>query len=299
MEHGLLGGLFNKGVPSWITGSSNSWVLSTATKPTATYWHGCALANGRIYCAQGYANSVNLGILDVYDPETNTWETKTGTGNKFCHCTQSVISDGRYIHCLAYTYHKVYDTINDTWSNATIMPTNRYNLVAEMVGSKIYAIGGKDPNGSRQNINECYDKTTGTWTTKTARPINDEMMISEVVGDSIYVMGGNSYSSSNTYYNYETDTWTTLANLSYSRLESTSGCIDGKIYIVGGYPSNSVHICYDTSTNTCTTKTSIPSGRTAASSVVYNNLLFVIGGTPSSETSDSSSATNTVYVYIP
>ena len=125
------------------------------------------------------------------------------------------------------------------------------------------------------------------------------MMISEVVGDKLYVMGGNSYSSSNTYYNHETDTWTTLANLSYSRLESTSGCIDGKIYIVGGYPSNNVHICYDTSTNTCTTKASIPSGRTAASSVVYNNLLFVIGGTPSSETSDSSSATNTVYVYIP
>jgi hypothetical protein len=150
---------------------------------------------------------------------------------------------GDYIYCIGghsgspgvpNALNQRYDTVNDTWTVLTSMPTARWGCTGARVGNEIYVFGGAvnaTPTGS--NKTECYDIVGDTWSTKTNCPagISQQGVKCVAVGTDIYLL------FDATFYKYDTllDTFTAMT----SRTSSGSWAplvYDGSTYIyaVGG-----------------------------------------------------------------
>lgn len=83
----------------------------------------------------------------MYDPKTDSWETKTSMPSTRAYLTSEVI-DGK-IYCIGgydggyYNTVEVYDPVTDSWETKAKMPTRRSSLTSAVVSGKIYCIGGR------------------------------------------------------------------------------------------------------------------------------------------------------------
>jgi N-acetylneuraminic acid mutarotase len=239
---------------------TNTWA-TRAPMPTARSGFAIAVYQNKIYCIGGTTGDSGFtGVVEVYDPATDTWDTKTKAP----------------------------------------MPTPRADLCANVVNGKIYCIGGKKYWGVESgyqelNTTEVYDPARNTWTTKSPMPIPVLSAASAVLDGKIYVMGGSRHFQvggdlatvmSNQLYDPEDDSWSTRAGLptaeSYGAAEATSGVTaPKKIYFVGG--SNQTNYseatyAYDSSSNAWSTASSMPTSRVYLAVAVVDDILYAIGG---------------------
>jgi len=114
--------------------------------PTKRWEFTTSVVDGIIYVIGGYMPSISsrTGLVEAYDPATDTWTQKTSMrGIKTF--TSSCVVDGKiYVIGGAWTREVVeaYDPATDTWTTKAPMPTPRYLLSASLVGGKICAVGG-------------------------------------------------------------------------------------------------------------------------------------------------------------
>jgi len=178
-----------------------------------------------------------------------------------------------------------------TWTTKTPMSTARLWLSGEVVGGKIYAIGGATAAGSPTLTTvEEYDPVTNTWMTKTVMPTARYNMASAVADGKIYIVGGgHSFQVGVTsgvrtleVYDPATDTWDTTKTDMPTAREGASGCmVDDIIYVIGGVVSGGVALktveAYDPATDTWTTKAPMPTGRWALSTAVVDGKIYAMG----------------------
>jgi hypothetical protein len=179
------------------------------------------------------------------------------------------------------------------------MPTPRSYLTANVVGGKIYLIGGYVPDNSDfgfsiSALNEVYDPETDSWTTKEPMPTAASDYASAVVDNKIYVIGGQSiapHSNLNQIYDPETDTWSVGApspsGIRYGACAAgaTTGLNAPKrIYVLGeiwhlweGEPPNSNRI-YDPASDNWTFGVDVPTKRGSFSVAVVDDMPYAIGG---------------------
>ena len=93
--------------------------------------------------------------------------------------------------------NEVYDPATNTWETKTPMPTPRNYLEANVVGGKIYLIGGEaqqpldePPQEHFSNVTEVYDPETDSWTTMAPIPTKVSAYASAVVNNKIYIISG-------------------------------------------------------------------------------------------------------------
>ena len=283
-------------------GEVDTWIEGLTSMPTKRSGLTSAVVDGKIYCIGGYDDIYYLNTVEVYDPETNSWETKTSMPTKRSGLTSAVV-DGK-IYCIggtttSYTLSTVemYDPETNSWETKTPMPNIRSGLTSVVVDGKIYCIGGVI-GSSYYNSVEVYDPVTNSWETKTSMPTKRGGLISAVVDDKIYCIGGNtSFSTSNIVEVYDpaTDSWETKTSMPTGRAYFTSAVVDGKIYCIGGvarFVLNTVEV-YDPVTNSWETKTPMPTKRNHLISAVVDGEIYCIGGTD-----DSYSNLNIVEAYI-
>ena len=280
-------------------GEIDTWIEGLANMPTSRQCLTSAVVDGKIYCIGGSNGSSYLNKVEVYDPITDTWETKTPMPTDRGHLTSAVV-DGK-IYCIGGYRNssqgrlntvEVYDPVTDIWETKADMPTARYNLTSGVVDGKIYVIGGYGQVGSNLHLNtvEVYDPITDSWETKADMPTARHRMISGVVDGKIYVIGGyGQVNDTNTFdylnivevYDPVTNTWETKADMPTKRADLTSGVVGNKIYVTGGcngygYPKT-VEV-YDPITNNWESKTDMPAERGSSTSSVINGKIYVIGG---------------------
>ncbi|MBO3444005.1 kelch repeat-containing protein [Clostridium sp. CCUG 7971] len=181
--------------------------------------------------------------------------------------------------------------LDKVWIKLANIPTPRSNLAVEVIGNKVYALGGYDGRAGKHN--ECYDFATNTWTTKTPPPQIRYHISSAVFGSEIHIFGGtDGISSKDSNYMYDTvgNTWTEKAGLPRTISEHKSVCAGGKAYIVGGFQEYNVYnnytYIYDKAGNTWTSTIARTS---RANHGMYfditNNKIYSFGGHGSSMTS--------------
>jgi hypothetical protein len=170
-----------------------------------------------------------------------------------------------------------------TWVTKASMSTARNDLQTQVIGDKLYALGGS--NGSALSSVESYNPSTDTWTTLASMSSARSVFQTEVINGEIYAIGGGNNTgrlSSMEKYNPTTNTWTTLASMESPRTSFQTAVFDGKIYAFGGLgpagtPLSSAEV-YNPALNTWTPLASMSIERYKSQAAVIGGKIYVIGG---------------------
>jgi N-acetylneuraminic acid mutarotase len=238
---------------------ADNWTAKTPM-PTARYGFGIAVCQDKIYViggenrTYGYVNY--LSTNEVYDPLTDTWETKKPMPTSRYELEANAVNGRIYlIGGITDNYRSIHTAVN-----------------------------------------EVYDPTTDSWTTKQQAPFAVARYASAVVENKIYIMGGglgfNERSRnetlnqiSNQIYNAEKDTWSLGASLPtytyYAAAGATAGVMAPKrIYVVGGgftETTNAVRV-YDPAWDNWTFGTPMSTNRTSLAIGVVDDVIYAMGG---------------------
>jgi N-acetylneuraminic acid mutarotase len=291
---------FGQNTPLPGTWETLAPALTKRTEVTA------AVLGGKIYVLGGFAepslsNLSSLTITDmveVYDPVTNEWTTRTPLPVGLHHAAAVVAGNRLYViggyrqaflalwHPVATTY--MYDPDQDAWTERSPMPTPRGALAAAESGGKLYAIGGYDGSGNKAAV-EVYDPVSDTWTARSPLPTPRDHLAAATVGGRIYAIGGRvnqSYArnlSTVEAYDPAADRWMKVADLPTARSGITAGVIQGTIYALGGEAPEGTfrtNEAYTPATDRWHSAASMPTGRHGLGSAVVGNRLYVISGGP-------------------
>ena len=215
--------------------------------PTPRYRFATAVYQNKIYCIGGvtsdgyYSNESIAGVNEVYDPATDTWETKEpiptprrGLGAKVVngkiyliggYVPDSSISTGFSILSL----NEVYDPETDSWTTKAEVPTAVSSVVSAVVDSKIYII--------MSDLNQIYDADTDTWSLGTSLPHSSVMSARAEAATGvnapkrIYVFGG----GETQVYDPDSDSWTFGADMPADRDNFGVAVVNDILYTIGGY----------------------------------------------------------------
>ena len=307
----------------------NSLRLSTlqwpqkADMPTARSCFSTSVVDAKIFAIGGRVllerdefGDTELSTVEMYDPETDTWERKANMPTARSGVSVSVV-DGKIYAIGGETikkiaYHKswtnetkelptveMYDPVTDTWTQKADMPTPRKTKTC-VVDGKIYAIGGSGFDLTSNNhwqlaTVEVYDPTTDAWAkAKSMNHTRYDAALSVVNGE-IYAMGGtgwpliedqsNSYLSSVEVFNPETNRWQERTEMIAPKAGHAASVTDGKIYVTGGYlwkDKEFKHLStieiYDPTTDRWTQEPDMLMGKSGHASEVIDGQIYIFGG---------------------
>ncbi len=307
----------------------NSLRLSTlqwpqkADMPTARSCFSTSVVDAKIFAIGGRVllerdefGDTELSTVEMYDPETDTWERKANMPTARSGVSVSVV-DGKIYAIGGETikkiaYHKswtnetkelptveMYDPVTDTWTQKADMPTPRKTKTC-VVDGKIYAIGGSGFDLTSNNhwqlaTVEVYDPTTDAWAkAKSMNHTRYDAALSVVNGE-IYAMGGtgwpliedqsNSYLSSVEVFNPETHRWQERTEMIAPKAGHAASVTDGKIYVTGGYlwkDKEFKHLStieiYDPTTDRWTQEPDMLMGKSGHASEVIDGQIYIFGG---------------------
>ena len=251
----------------------NSIRLSTAQwtrkadMPTARSDFSTSVVDGKIFAIGGQIRvekdefgDLTLSKVEMYDPETDTWERRTDMPTPRSAVSTSVVegkifaiggeqvkkmeSDKGWYTIKTLPTVETYDPATDTWTQKADMPTPRSYLSTSVVEGKIFAIGGvpRTHELPRLETVEVYDPATDTW--EKVGDINHARSCAAigVVSGEIYAMGGRGlsqtpYLSSVEAFNPKTNQWQEITEMPSPKTSHTASVINGKIYVIGGLRS--------------------------------------------------------------
>jgi N-acetylneuraminic acid mutarotase len=242
--------------------AKDTWTSKTPM-PTPRRNFAIAVYKNKIYCISGESDynpegvsPIYTDVNEVYDPATDTWETKAS------------IPTPRHGTCANVVDGKIY-VIGG--AEATPYPG--------------YVTSGK---------NEVYDPETDTWTQKTSIPTPVNRAASAVVDGRIYVLGGRAgwipagYYDFNQVYDVKNDAWSTAAPVPVGVDAAAAGATMGeyaprRIYVFGGFteasytPQNLTQV-YDPENNVWSSGTEMPTPHANFGVAVVNDELYAISG---------------------
>ena len=268
--------------------TENTWV-EKASMHQARSNLGVAVVNGKIYAIGGNGNTGIVGTNEEYDPKTGSWIYKAPMPtarynfaiavyqNKICCIggSTNVTDEGQTIT----TVNEVYDPATDTWESKTPMPTTRFSLEANVVGSKIYLIGGYlDHSGL--SLNEVYDPTNNSWTTEAPVPQAVAGYVSAVANEKIYIID----SARNQFFDTLENTWNQGAspplsssssmNTPWGAVATTGINAPKRLYV---FTEKTVE-SYNPDLDSWVLGADLPTDRVLFGVAVVNDLIYVIGG---------------------
>ena len=183
---------------------TNTWDISIAPMPTSRTDFCAAVVNGKIYVIGGTKGHTisggELDVVEVYNPLTDTWETKTPmlVARRASACgvigNKIYVAGGSPTSWWGSNTNKldVYDPATDTWDiTKADMLKSLFGPTGAVLGDKFYLIGGLH---------------SGTWTGQKWVQI----------------------------YDPATNSWELGPNLMYERFAHSVEVVDGKLYVIGG-----------------------------------------------------------------
>jgi len=232
--------------------------------PTARSGFAIAAFQSKIYVIGGTTGTSDAsgftGKNEVYDPATDTWETKAAMPTPRADLCASVVNGSIYLiggkeywegslnHELDVT--EVYDPATDTWTTAASMPIPVFGYASAVVDGKIYVMGGTRQfleswtNLETVGSNKVYDVQNDTWSVgtdlSTVRSYAAAAATSGVTAPKrIYVVGGFNevgYSTSAVnVYDIENKAWSPGASMLTARRNLALAVVDDVLYAIGGF----------------------------------------------------------------
>jgi len=183
-----------------------------------------------------------LARVDVYDPQTDSWETGTNLpepigGAGTCTLDGKIYTTGGVTHTETdYILHKtvyMYDPELDEWQSRADMNSARGGHAALVYEGKIYVLGGNDTGSDA----EVYDPEQDLWTPLASMPQNVSLAGSCVLNNAMYLFGGNTGSTGTPYiqkYLPDEDRWSMYGIMPDAMHKQVLHAIGEKVYQFGG-----------------------------------------------------------------
>jgi hypothetical protein len=216
---------------------NDTWVTETTIPDSSSQGpFAVAACQGKIYCMGGMpigfsgASNVNM----VYDPATDSWETKAAMPTARYGIQAQVVNDKIYLiggqrllgYGLGYerlNVTEIYDPVTDTWSTGSAMPILD-DAVTAVVDDKIYVFG---------SVTQIYDPKTDSWSVG-APPLKNGYVAAATTGafapKRIYLYDWFTMQ----VYDPKGDSWTNGTAPSGIREGVGIGVVDDKLYFIGG-----------------------------------------------------------------
>ncbi|MEO0422568.1 MAG: kelch repeat-containing protein [Pseudomonadota bacterium] len=245
---------------------TDAWSSAGGTASTRFDHTATLLIDGRVLAVGGDELSMDcecttfLGDVDLYDPNTNAWQSIQALGTpRFGH-TATRLADGRVLVSGGYggvpdtladtgsalASAEIFDPASETWSDAEPMTTARVNHTAVMLSSGRVLIVGGEADGTTLLSVEIYDPGTDTWSSAASLSEARQQHAAALLrnGDVLVVGGFNNVSSAlfgvETAERYDPtlDAWTSVGSFTTPRqgfiLERLA---DGRVLLNGGLPN--------------------------------------------------------------
>ena len=307
--------LFIFGVPS-VAAYGDSWV-KLSPMPEGSSNFAVAPLGEKIY-------AINSNFTYVYDSFLDTWSSKTTLPNStnpedtymVAACNNKIYAFGGTTYNSTSGWYVnigsnlMYDPSVNMWTTKTPIPTPRSEMQANVIGDKIYLIGGwvkntgsladLGKNGTQtivSNANEVYDPSTNSWTELAPVPVPVMNYASAVIGDKIYIIGGDNptaIANSTQIYDSKTNTWSfgkSLPNIVPNKMGGMAAtAISGineptRVFVFGGRGwqgvSNVTYI-YNPTDDSWATGAPMPTPRYDLAVASLDDRIYAIGGTDGS-----------------
>lgn len=250
------------GINEMYDPASDSW-LEKAPMPTPRIDFAIAVYENKIYVIGGEINLPRgngeweiCSTNEVYDPATDTWETKASMSTPRSALAASVVDGkiylmGGYQFTRSYpgyntTMNEVYDPETDTWTTKPSLPRGVTHTVSTAIGDKIYLIGGATFGSDWSDLNQVYDTKKETWTSAKPVPTGIDGAAGASLSDidpKIYVFGGFTDQYRNPcnltqIYNPQSDVWTYGSQMLTPHANLGAVAIGNELYTIGGSVQN-------------------------------------------------------------
>jgi len=170
--------------------------------------------NGKIYVMGGFKyrnlpppqTTILVDVNEVYDPETDSWTTKTPMPSTPSGPASTSINNKIYvIGGFKSNLTQIYTPESDTWSQGAPIPTavSLASAIAtdgETSPKRIYVIGGY-PSYDEVPLNQVYDPQTDTWTYGVQMPTARHSLGVAITNNTLYAIGGGSTNLNKLFYN--------------------------------------------------------------------------------------------------
>lgn len=265
-----------------------------ADMPTPRWDAGSVLLDGKVYVIGGRVEvQTAMNVVEVYDAAADTWtrmaDMPTQRGrvavaahNGLIYVFGGVLGGESGVEPMDMV--EVFDPATDRWTTAAPMPYKSQGSRAEIVGDRIYLIGGynwPDFQGTWE-----YDPGADAWTQHADMPSPRDLHASGRIQDRIFATGGfidGAWGSRSLWsYDLTIDEWTRGENMPTARVALLGAVLDGQFYAIGGEVSVpgglTVVEKYDPETNTWSTGPSLTTGRSFLAGAVVDGTILAIGG---------------------
>jgi N-acetylneuraminic acid mutarotase len=251
----------------WISGANeeydpttDTWTLE-APMPTPRYSLAVASYQNKIYCIGGITDDkvgyyTNYsGANEVYDPATDTWQTKASMPIA-ATAQANVVGNKIYVFCREdnTTINQIYDPSTDSWATGSPVPTASYSSTSStVVGNKIYLVDFSVYLGSVfHSVTEVYDPANDSWSSDSPMPRDllrggdwESQSMCATTGvlapEQVYVLFGFFYGMNHLtfrVYNPTNDNWLAGTDVPSSRYSPALAMVNDTLYVIGGYVIN-------------------------------------------------------------
>ena len=230
---GLGPGWTAKGLVYEYEPANDTW-KALAPLPSKRGSPSATVVNGKIYVIGGGGNfpgakdtSIHparahraLGTNEVYDPATNTWETKAPMPTARNHAAIGAVNNKIYViggrvgnafisRGSNTDIVEVYDPAIDQWGPLLAqMPTPRSAVAWGVNGGKIYVVGGEvrtNVMAGTYRAVEAYDPAANRWSSLPSMEFPRHGSAADFIGNKLYVVSGNVQSGGGPATYIETD----------------------------------------------------------------------------------------------
>jgi len=274
------------------SGISQQWQLK-APMPTARKGMAVAVLDNNIWVIGGsQIRHTVLSTVEVYDPDTDTWNTDFPALNVARENATAQVWNGKiYVFGGRQDHNviadvEVYDPDQGSWQIIGQMPNPRFGMASVVVDTAIWLIGGTGGAGMNSDQVSIYYPQSNRWETLSAR-LNfprGAPMAARISGK-ILVFGGIYFGPLKNYeiFDPQTQNWQVGGEMIYGCGSAGFAVNGNQVWIIGGIGQSGllkkVQIGYWQGDTTLWREApNLNVGRRELVAAIVNNRLYVIGG---------------------
>lgn len=220
---------------------------SMAPLPTVRSRFAAAYCDGSIYVIGGDSGEGVTGVVEEFDPSTNSWRARRPKPVPVSNVSAGVIGGKVYV-AGGFTAAgeviadlEVYDPAADVWERGVSLPVPLCAYAVAVVDGKLYVFGGWTGSSYLGSTYQ-YDPLTDVWSDGTSMPSARGFAGAAVIHEKVYVVGGyNGREELASVEQYDPamddgrrDPWTAKSPMTMRRGGLGIAAVAGTLYAIGG-----------------------------------------------------------------